>query len=356
MGEVPSDRSDGLDGFESLLPEQTTPEHDLEDLTGSEYESLDPDEYRPSECELAHPQKTAMHGSEDEYSNPDLPMDARSRSPINDDPLESMDVVDHRAQYSKRLLMLEIYTVMNVVCCSEHVISNPSIWATAVEEIDSLEPKSYVSGSIINLFLLTAWYRSRENTYCHFVDLFMVASFLPPEPEEIARFRSYSGLFSNPWAQPPLKPVVFIVCRHQHYFTVCFDYETNHAWVFGRNPFPPAAGLHTNIGWGEWNGLMYWRRVAALFGWPVSDINPTVHAYDFKQVFIYFLPFHVAVVIDPLIEWFGLWTDRRFNHPISHAQRPGCLPTFDPWKSKPICGMPPYHQKKTLGKCVKQSV
>lgn len=35
-----------------------------------------------------------MHGLEDEYSNPDPFMDARSTSLNNDDPLESMDVID----------------------------------------------------------------------------------------------------------------------------------------------------------------------------------------------------------------------------------------------------------------------
>ena len=170
------------------------------------------------------------------------------------------------------------------------MISNPSIWAVAVQEIDSLQPKNYVAGSIINLFLLTEWYRILNDTYCHFVDLFMTASFIHPEPEEIAQFRSYSGLFSagNAKTPPPLKPVVFIICRHQHYFTVFFDYKSNHVWVFGRNPNPTSAGLHINVRWDDWNGLMYWRRVAALFGWPVSDVDPMVNVYDLKQVFILF--------------------------------------------------------------------
>ena len=170
------------------------------------------------------------------------------------------------------------------------MISNPSIWAVAVQEIKSLRPKNYVSGSIMNLFLLTKWYRTKMDTYCYFVDLFMTVSFLPPDPEEIAQFQSYSGLLSNPRVPPPLKPVVFIICRHQHYFTICFDYQSNHAWVFGRNPKPLTVGLGINVGWNKWNGLMYWRRVAALFGWPVSDVNPTVNTYDFEQVFIF--PWH----------------------------------------------------------------
>ncbi|KAF8129371.1 hypothetical protein EV363DRAFT_1169043 [Boletus edulis] len=111
----------------------------------------------------------------------------------------------------------------------------------------------------------------------------MTASFLPPETEEITQFRTYSGLFSDPLSPPPPKPVVFIICRHNHYFTVCFDYQTNHAWTFGQDPNPTTAGLHTNVGWDGWNGLMYWRRVSALFGWPISDVNPRVDVYDFKQ-------------------------------------------------------------------------
>lgn len=187
------------------------------------------------------------------------------------------------------------------------MISNPSIWGVAVEEINTLKPKTYVSGSIMNLFLLNEWYRMMEDTYCNFLDLFMMLSFSYPEPEEILRFRSDSGLFSSPQAQPPQKPVVFIICQHQHYFTTCFDYQLNHAWVFGRNINPQTPGvLHTNAGWEEWHGAMYWRKVAALFGWPVSKFNPVVTTYDFQQVTIIYSPlsdYHVAYFIDLVTEW-----------------------------------------------------
>lgn len=247
----------------------------------------DTDEYHPSGYEQSYPRNIAMGDSEghhvgkssddgDDHSEPTEP----SR------PFDKNGEKDYqRAQYSKKnshgLTMCEL-----IPCNIEHTISNPSIWAAAVQEISSLKPNIYVAGSIMNLFLLTAWFKTINHTYCHFVDLFMTSTSLPPEPEEIAQFRVSSGLYSNPQVSPPQKPVVFIICRHQHYFTVCFDYQLNHAWVFGRSLDPSKAGLHPNAGWNEWDGLMYWRRVVKLFGWPVSSVNPRVNEYNFEQVVI----------------------------------------------------------------------
>ena len=180
----------------------------------------------------------------------------------------------------------------------ERMISNPSIWAAAIQELDSLQPKNYVAGSIMNLFLLTEQHMTMKDSYCHFVDLFMTASASPPDPEEIAQFRSRSGFFSDPLVPPPHKPVVFILCRHQHYFTVCFDYQSNHAWIFGQNPNPPTAGLYTNVKWDEWHGKMYWRRISALFGWQISKVDPILSAYDFKQVYFSIFLFMCAFCVD----------------------------------------------------------
>ena len=137
----------------------------------------------------------------------------------------------------------------------------------------------------MNLFLLTKWYSIMDEAYCNFVDLFMTSFTSYPEPEEILQFRSCSGLFPNPLASTPQRPVVFIVCRNEHYFTVCFDYGSNHAWVIGQHIHPQTpAALHDNVTWDGWDGLMYWWRIAALFGWPVSQLSPKVTSYDFQQV------------------------------------------------------------------------
>ncbi|KAG8217040.1 hypothetical protein J3R82DRAFT_7369 [Butyriboletus roseoflavus] len=224
-------------------------------------DDIESEEYQPSDGGLIHPPNSSM----DDLNENDEPVDVYRICPVEAEMDEDMVVDPHRANYKR-------------------MISNPTIWAIAVQEISTLKPNVYVSGSIMNLFLLTEWYRSMEDSYCYFVDLFMTSVSLYPEPEEIQQFRSHSGLFLNPQTRPPQKPVVFIICRHQHYFTVCFDYELNHAWTFGRRIDPPTPGsLQINIGWDEWSGLMYWRRVAALFGWSLSEINPMVTAYDFKQ-------------------------------------------------------------------------
>ncbi|KAI9457356.1 hypothetical protein HD554DRAFT_2177716 [Boletus coccyginus] len=280
----------------------------------SDDESLDSDEYQPSEYEPSPLQKVATDHSQHEYQDPssaDGQPEENNNAFGSADPCQQKTLSDrnqatvhHRAQYKR-------------------MISNPTIWAAAVQEIDSLEPQNYVSGSIMNLFLLTESYKAINAACCYFVDLFMTASFLPPEPEEIAQFRSYSCLFSDMHSLPPRKPVVFIVCRHQHYFTVCFDYQLNHAWVFGRNPHSSMGSLHTHAEWDEWNGLFYWKRVAALFGWPVSEVNPGVNAYDFKQVFF---PLHLdrsgIHSTTSVAERVGLWTHGSLDHTISSAQRP----------------------------------
>ncbi|KAH7889117.1 hypothetical protein F5I97DRAFT_1923652 [Phlebopus sp. FC_14] len=52
-----------------------------------------------------------------------------------------------------------------------------------------------------------------------------------------------------------------------------------------------------NVGWDEWSGLSYWRRIAALFGWSVSEVDPTVNAYNFKQNGVDCGPVAVSIMV-----------------------------------------------------------
>jgi hypothetical protein len=142
----------------------------------------------------------------------------------------------------------------------------------------------------MNLFLLLKWYQCREESPCYFVDLFSSSDDRPPTPEEVEQFWSLN-LWKDPGSEPLVKkPVVFSICRSNHYFTVYFDYLAEEAWVFGRDYSIQKPRWERNASWTDWSGALYWNKIAGLFRWSVMSESPTsITTFDFPQVPDFFL-------------------------------------------------------------------
>jgi len=140
----------------------------------------------------------------------------------------------------------------------------------------------------MNFYLLLEWHKCMRGSPCYFVDLFTISGHKCDfEPEEIVRFKNHK-IFGEDDCEPmKMKPVVFVVLRGNHYFTVCFDYERDEAWVFGRMLGVDSVSWKSGYRWGDWDGDLYWKKVAQLFGWRVSsepDGTRRIHACDVPQV------------------------------------------------------------------------
>lgn len=138
----------------------------------------------------------------------------------------------------------------------------------------------------MNLYLLVEWYKRKVNHLCYFIDLFSTVSSSPPVDEDIERFWSHH-LHREPERLLPKKPVVFIVLRSNHYFTVCFDYVEGSAWVFGKS-INVQKEIHLkgplSCGWFGWDGSKYWTKVTRMFRWSPVPVPTLVNTINFPQV------------------------------------------------------------------------
>jgi hypothetical protein len=133
-----------------------------------------------------------------------------------------------------------------------------------VDELESLKPNAWIVGSILNLYLLVEWYQCQQESSCYFVDLWGTAGNQICDPEEISRFWSHI-LMEDKHSSIPQKPVTFMICQHNHYFAVCFDYSTYTAWIFGRDIKVDDVTWSSGADWSTWKGPLYLRKLARLF-------------------------------------------------------------------------------------------
>jgi hypothetical protein len=154
-----------------------------------------------------------------------------------------------------------------------------------METLRTLQPGESVSSSIINLYLLTEWYKCQENCPSYYVDMSKFQSLEAPEEAEIHEFWSLY-LLKEAQATLEYRPVIFIMKQNNHYFTTCFDFQTCTAWVFGKWVQAPELTWTRRRDfccWDDW-GPRRWIRVAALFRWIPSTEPVRVVNCDFPQV------------------------------------------------------------------------
>lgn len=180
----------------------------------------------------------------------------------------------------------------------------------------------------MNILMFYEWYRIMDRSSCYFVDLFMTSQSMNPTSEEIAQFRRTTLLISDPDRILPPKPVVMIICRHEHYFVAYFDYSCNCAWVIGHDAVVQRGVMSTAVAWDAWGGHQYWNRVRSLLGWNRSshvsnDPHPRVNAWDFPQVGIQNPVSTRRYLMDSACEpeRHGLWTNSGVHRSLSSEAR-----------------------------------
>ena len=208
-------------------------------MTQNEDESHVSDEYHLSDGNRSHLQKSCIPSFLNRKDTVFIYINVET---------ETEEVTyNHRIQFSKASDKIPQYWLcISNFCDIEYIISNPSIWAIAIEAINSLQLKSYVAGSIMNLFFLIEQQRNLQDNHCHFLDLLSTSSFSSPNTKEIAYFCSHSALFLTLPGLPTLKPIWFIIYRNLYYFTIYFDYKSHCVWVFECNSSASTSSLYTN--------------------------------------------------------------------------------------------------------------
>jgi hypothetical protein len=163
-----------------------------------------------------------------------------------------------------------------------------------VEQVETLKPLQPVSPAIINLYLLDEWYSAKNVSPCYFLDLFATTNSQPPKPEDIDHYLTHK-LFQNPDEPPPVKPVVLLLSHNEIWFTVCFDYQTHRAYVFGSDPSVTVSGWSVGTtSWDPWVGRLYWIKVSKFFS-SIQDhqMTVTIFNYHFAHVSFVFLLFQL---------------------------------------------------------------
>jgi hypothetical protein len=227
--------------------------------------------YQPSVPEIEHAADILSSDLDDEEEHQSQSLE------------EIIPINTYRQEYSQSVLppsnLTQIYGTG-----TETVFSNPVLWASAIEDIETLRPETFVSQSVINLYLLAEWYKCQETCLSYYIDMLNLSEVLPEEAE-IHQFWSLH-LLKEAGDTLEHKPVVFILRRNNHYFTVCFEFQRNTAWVFGKWWKAPQLvwtmrGQFCN--WNDW-GPRYWEKVARLFRFMVSSTPVKVVTCDFPQV------------------------------------------------------------------------
>ena len=69
------------------------------------------------------------------------------------------------------------------------------------------------------------------------------------------------------------KQAAFMICRHNHWFTVAFDWREDTAWIFNRSPLQSEKDRMEKVqdDWTVWNGPDLWKAIAILLKWTTLD-------------------------------------------------------------------------------------
>jgi hypothetical protein len=162
-------------------------------------------------------------------------------------------------------------------------VGDPANWDMVHEEMNTIEPKQWLGGSILDYTLLHHWLEMKDNAQVYILTSITVA-FLGAGTEsedQITNCRRHIGLSDN--GALAMKPIVLIILHANHYFVVVFDHYTSRAHILGSSI--QRKGPTFNVTWEGWNGPLLWERTAAAFGWVTNSANNVYKiGHDWHQV------------------------------------------------------------------------
>lgn len=155
----------------------------------------------------------------------------------------------------------------------------PHFWIPAFESRDGLRPGGILSSSILDTYLMSAWYdfSIHESTQALYVDSYTAGAF-DYDVDMDAIISSYRQRYFLPPVGPCKEQAIAFMVVHSNRFLACFmDVAKKMVHLL-------AAGQEDEQ-WEEWSGPRYYCHICRLNGWTSGDISKIkiipVHA---KQV------------------------------------------------------------------------
>jgi hypothetical protein len=140
---------------------------------------------------------------------------------------------------------------------------NPARWAMAILEMDTLKPRSWLAGSVLDFYLLHRWYCCARPRVLYLPLSFSNSNSVPTQ-DEIDAFRNIATLDLNPALRD--LPIAMLIHHSSHYFVVICDVSQRSMSVLGRqisrDTYSAAPPLH------DWSGDHCWSVAAAFHGRP----------------------------------------------------------------------------------------
>lgn len=195
-------------------------------------------------------------------------------------------------------------SLLHADCCLDGVLSNPSFWPVAMDNIDTLKPKCWLDLYILDFYLLYHWYQHHARSRVRYVDSFSFGGeyytdvqrqisrerfrqryFLPVQgelPHELVAYCMLVGAIDDDPKDGALKKPLAIY-RGNHHIVVLQDVSRNCVFLFGLNEGYSASHLHET--WMASDGWRRYTEVCDLHGWarPDSDLDVNLRALSPAQ-------------------------------------------------------------------------
>lgn len=175
---------------------------------------------------------------------------------------------------------------------------DPRVWQTALHELRTLQAKGWITGVLIDLWLLDMWRTRYRQTPFRFIptDFIQIAQKDARHSEDsekergevlkqIKRFRGYfDDLPQSEHESCELEDSICVLnVGANHYCTVIFMPQTRRIHVLGRK-YSTNRKSKGSKDWGEWGGPRIWAWVCKLYGWSENQVKGiSVNSVDWRQ-------------------------------------------------------------------------
>lgn len=144
------------------------------------------------------------------------------------------------------------------------------LWSDAYEHIKTATPGHRLHPEIVDLFLLKLWYglvEGQNNRHAYYFNMITARKI----HDHVLEDSIHATLLLQPGTGIPMKPVLFspdYIGGSMELTMALFDYNNNVALIFGHGG-PYETVMHAS--WEEWEGSVFWKAFANLFGWETRE-------------------------------------------------------------------------------------
>lgn len=206
----------------------------------------------------------------------------------------------------------------------DHFFGNPHYWCSALAEIPTLAPRTWLDGHLMDFYLA-----HRFATLAHPSNAVYLPVTVGRGTQQFDDFER--DLYQRLYPRESIlgKAITFLLLLNQHYFVVVFHYQLGISVTYGRQWSNVTEEFTAHDDWNRWDGQRLWTSIADLLGLSGQgtlrqSINlPSVMcSFQWNQVCAY-IALHESVWKTKIefvhIEWKRLWCYCHRKHRTLHG-------------------------------------